>query len=98
MIHIVDEVALADAFLARLPALPGSRVGHYRRLLPPGYIESVASDAPSMNIEELRPLLNDVTLASRASLFADGRWSAIGRLMSGHYSGIYEADIYSAWK
>ncbi len=77
MVHIVDELALADAFLARLPAIPGTRVGHYRRLLPREYPESVLNVFPTVNNEQLRPLLNDVILATRAPLFAHGRWSAI---------------------
>lgn len=97
-VHIVDILALADAFLARLPALPGTRVGHYQRRLPPGYIETVLNVAPTTEIEVLRPLLDDVTLVTRAPLFAEGRWSAIWRLLSGHYSWVYDADIYAASK
>jgi len=97
-VHILDEVALADAFLARLPAAPDSRVGHYRRILPPGYAETVGYASPTTDIEVLRPLLNDVNLATRAPLSAEGRWDAIWRLSSGHYRWIYETDIYGARK
>ena len=44
------------------------------------------------------PLLNDVTLATRAPLWADGRWDAIWRLLSGRYRWIYEADVYGERK
>lgn len=97
-VHILDAMALTDAFLARLPAIPGARVGHYRRVLPPGYAGTVLHAAPTTEIEALRPLLNDVTLVSRAPLFAEGRGSAIWRLLSGHYSWVYETDIYGARK
>lgn len=72
-IHNVDPLALTDAFLARLPAIPGARVGHYQRMLPPGYAETALNTVPTTSVEALRPLLNDVTLATRAPLFADGR-------------------------
>lgn len=93
-VHNVDRLALTDAFLARLPALPNARVGHYERMLPPGYAETALSAAPATEITALIPLLNDVILATRAPLFAEGRWSAIWRLLSGKYSWVYEADLY----
>ena len=97
-VHVVDEVALADAFLARLPAISNSRVGHYRRIPTPGYINTVLNAIPTTEIVALRPLLNDVTLVTRAPLFAEGRWGAIWRLLSGYYSWVYETDIYGTKK
>lgn len=97
-VHIVDNLALTDAFLARLPAIPGARVGHYERVLPPGYLETVAYSRPITMAGALRPLLNDVTLATRAPLFADGCWSAIWRLLSGHYNWVYTSDAYGVKK
>ncbi len=94
-VHIFDYLALTDPFLARLPAIPGARVGHYQRKLPPGYYETVINyPSPTTDIVALRPLLNDVILATRAPLFADGRWGAIERLTFGHYNWIYEAHLY----
>jgi len=92
-VHVVDEVALADAFLARLPALPNSRVGHYQRMLPSGYAETVTSAHPQTSVAALQPLLYDVTLVTRAPLLAEGRGDAIWRLLSGQYHWIYTADI-----
>ncbi|MGA8148248.1 MAG: hypothetical protein WB870_11835 [Gallionellaceae bacterium] len=97
-VHNIDRLALSDAFLARLPAIPGTNVGHYQRQVPPGYVETALNAAPATDIEALSPLLNDITLATRAPLFADGRWGAIWRLLSGHYSWVYQADLYGARK
>jgi arabinofuranosyltransferase len=97
-LHNVDEFALTDAFLARLPAIPGARVGHYQRFIPPGYAETAPNTFPTTSVIALRPLLNDVTLATRAPLFADGRWAAIWRLLSGHYSWVYDANISGVGK
>jgi arabinofuranosyltransferase len=88
-VHVLDVMALTDAFLARLPALPGARIGHYTRRLPPGYASTLLSDAPTTDVESLNPLLKDVLLATRAPLFAEGRTEAIWRLLSGEYSGLY---------
>jgi arabinofuranosyltransferase len=94
LVHIMDPLALTDPFLARLPAIPRARVGHYERGLPPGYVETATQAAPSTDSVPLRPLLHDITLATRAPLLADGRAAAIWRLLSGHYSWVYQAVIY----
>ena len=42
-VHLLDECALADPLLAHLPAIynPEWRTGHYRRLIPAGYKETL---------------------------------------------------------
>ena len=42
-VHVVDELALADAFLARMPRNPDKpwRVGNTFRVIPDGYLESI---------------------------------------------------------
>jgi len=97
-VHIVDNLALTDAFLARLPAIPGARVGHYERSLPYGYLETASNATPVTMIRSLRPLLDDVTLVTRAPIFAEGRWDAIWRLLSGHYNWIYKTGGYGVKK
>ncbi len=92
-VHILDAMALTDAFLARLPATPGARVGHYQRMLPRGYADTSLDANPTTWLKVLRPLLNDVTLATRAPLLAKGRYAAIWRLLSGQYSWVYETDL-----
>lgn len=89
-VHLVDEFALTDAFLARLPAVPNSRVGHYQRQLPAGYAETSVAVRPVTSDAPLQPLLDDVTLATRAPLFAESRWGAIWRLLSGQYRWVYD--------
>ena len=88
-VHYVDELALTDAFLARLPAIPEARVGHYQRQAPFGYAETTLNAIPTTWDESLSPLLNDVTLATRAPIFDKQRWSAIWRLLSGQYNWVY---------
>ena len=40
-LHIIDLNALTDAFLARLPATPHWRIGHFERQMPAGYQATV---------------------------------------------------------
>ena len=88
-VHFVDVLALTDAFLARLPAIPEARVGHYQRMVPFGYAETTLNATPTTWDESLNPLLNDVILATRAPLFDKERWYAIWRLLSGNYNWVY---------
>jgi arabinofuranosyltransferase len=87
-LHFLDRIGLTDPFLARFPAIKGGRIGHFLRNAPPGYKETILEQKPSLTgWYLLDPLLNDVILATRAPLFAEGRWQAIWRLSSGYYSG-----------
>ncbi|MDH4284612.1 MAG: glycosyltransferase family 39 protein, partial [Gallionellaceae bacterium] len=94
--HIVEYFGITDAFLARLPAFPGSRVGHYKREMPMGYVASVLDASPRTDFKELQPLLNDVTIAARAPLLAEERWTAIWRLLSGHYNWVRDSYSFGA--
>ena len=49
-IHIVDMMGLADPLLARLPASRPWRIGHFRRQIPDGYLESLRD--PSVAIRD----------------------------------------------
>lgn len=40
-VHIIDSWALGDPLLARLPADAASRIGHFRRRVPEGYVQTV---------------------------------------------------------
>ena len=81
----VDRFALADAFLARLPAnrtaYHGSwRIGHFYRDLPEGYNETVGSGKNMLQDKRLARLYDDVQLVTTGPLFSKARWAAIWRL------------------
>jgi len=50
---IIDPFALADPLLARLPVTDSWRVGHYRRNIPAGYIDSVKNNKPLIEDKQL---------------------------------------------
>jgi arabinofuranosyltransferase len=83
--HWIDALALSDAFLARLPARPGVRVGHYERALPPGYPKSVLTQQNHIDDPALARLYDDVVLASTGELFRRERFAAIFRLNTGFH-------------
>ncbi|WP_293367705.1 hypothetical protein [Nevskia sp.] len=82
-VHIVDQHALSDAFLARLPSTTPWRIGHFRRELPAGYLDSIASGRNQLADPAQRALYDDLRLVTRGPLLAPGRLDAIWRLNTG---------------
>lgn len=85
-VRIIDRLALADPLLARLPVRSDwSRIaGHYERLIPDGYVESVTTLDNHIIDPKLHHLYDDIRLATQAPLFATGRLDAILRLNTAH--------------
>lgn len=81
--HIIDTLALNDPLLARLPALPPWRVGHYQRDLPAGYFDSVDTDTNLIVDPEIAALYDRIRLATRGPLWTRERWQAIIELNLG---------------
>jgi arabinofuranosyltransferase len=86
-VHLVDEYALTDAFLARLPVANSAtwRVGHYSRELPPGYLESLRHGDCQMSDERYCELFNLLRLVHASDLWSFERFKAIVRLNLGRY-------------
>ena len=84
--HLLDECALADPLLARLPAAfsPKWRSGHFRRMIPKGYLESLELETNLLTDSGLRPLYDDIRLITRAPrLLSRARLAAIWRVNTG---------------
>ena len=84
--HLLDECALADPLLARLPAVysPEWRIGHFRRMIPNGYRESLELGTDLLTDNGLRPLYDDIRLITRApKLLSRARLAAIWRVSTG---------------
>ena len=78
--HVIDTLALGDPLLARLPAKPHWRIGHYERALPDGYVESVATDSNRIADPRVHVLYDTIRTVTRVPLFTWERWRAIVRL------------------
>lgn len=79
---LADRCALSDPLLARMPMIDATqwRVGHYFRRVPRGYRDSLEQDENLLVDPRHRALYDDIRLATRAPLFAEGRLGAIWRL------------------
>jgi arabinofuranosyltransferase len=95
-VHLLDDCALADPLLARLPSLftVRWRPGHLRRLIPAGYRESLLTGSNQLTDAALRPLYDDIRLASRSPLWSADRLRAIWRLSTGRHRRAVDFGFY----
>jgi arabinofuranosyltransferase len=91
-IHIIDPNGLGDAFLARLPAGPGWRIGHFDRRLPPGYEASVRKGGLRIVDPQLAAYYRKLRLVTQGDLLDGERLRAIWGLNFG--SGRHLVDDY----
>lgn len=95
-VHIYEANALSDAFLARLPARPGWRIGHFVRTFPSGYEGSLRRGVNRISDPELRVLFRELRLVTRGPLLDPDRLAAIwdlnfgaGRRLGSEYFAVH---------
>lgn len=96
-IHLLDECALADPLLARLPAIFNQewRTGHYRRMIPDGYLESLETSTNQLRDPGLHRLYDQLRLITRSDhVFARERLAAIVAINLGRYGHDVNAPFY----
>lgn len=77
---LVDPNALADPLLARLPCTPPWQIGHFRRPVPAGYLESLATGSNRIADAGIAALFADVRTVVSGPLLGPGRVAAALRL------------------
>ncbi|OGO15172.1 MAG: hypothetical protein A2Y93_00595 [Chloroflexi bacterium RBG_13_68_17] len=87
-VHIVDEVALADPLLARLPASDplNWRIALFYRDIPTGYLESIETGVNRIADPDLARLYDKIHLITSGELFDPERLRAIWELNTGQYA------------
>lgn len=95
-VHVVDPLALGDALLARLPALwnPTWRIGHFERLIPEGYVETIKTGANVIEDPNLASYYDKLSLIIRGDLFDVNRFREIIKMDLGKYDGLIDTDYY----
>lgn len=81
-VHVVDRWALADPLLARLPVDDPLqwRIGHFRRELPAGYLETLQSGVNVILNPEIARYYERIRQVTRGPLYSPGRWAQAVRL------------------
>jgi arabinofuranosyltransferase len=92
-VHVVDEMALADPLLARMkPDLSdGWRIGHLRREIPEGYVQTLETDRNCLTDPNLAAYYDKIALITRGRLFDPQRLLGIVKLNLGSYDDLLAA-------
>ena len=76
-VHVVDPLGLGDPLLARIPATAtGYRAGHYRRIVPHGYVEN-AQDGGVVRDPAVNAYFAELRLVTRGPLLSGERLRAM---------------------
>ncbi len=95
--HLLDTCALADPLLARMPSVWNEdwRAGHFRRVIPTGYRESLQSGTNQLTDTWLAAYYDQIRLITRsASLFSAARLKAIARMNEGKDDWLINRPYY----
>lgn len=95
-VHLVDTCGLTDPLLARLPAQydPNWRVGHYVRMIPEGYVESIRSSEIRFSDDNLQRYYEKLQVLTRVPLFSVVRLRTIIAMNVGHYDYLIDRARY----
>lgn len=92
-VHIIDTNALADPLMARLPLVNDDemRIGHYKHILPQGYIETLASGQNQIKDSNIAAYYDELSFVIRGDLWNWDRVVAIWNLDAGKYDYLVES-------
>lgn len=95
-VHIVDNYALAEPLLARLPAKfdPFWRTGHYMRVVPEGYVESLKTGTCKMADPNLCKYYEKLHEVVSGDLWSWQRLVTVAELNFGAYDAWLDYDRY----
>lgn len=89
-VHVYDAYGLADAFLARLPAVYDEhwRIGHMQREIPAGYEETILTGENCIEDERLHRFYDDLSVVIKGDLWSARRFKIIWRMNTGYYNDL----------
>lgn len=96
-VHVIDELALGDPLLARLPAVynPAWRIGHFYRTIPAGYVESVERGQNHISDPQLAQYYDALRLIVSGPLFDGERLRTIVAFNLGQYDHLVDTFAYT---
>ncbi len=95
--YLLDQCALADPLLARIPAVydSGWRTGHYRRMVPAGYRESLETSTNVIEDPALREYYDRIRVITRSDrLWSAERLKTIVAMNLGRYDHLVNQTFY----
>jgi arabinofuranosyltransferase len=76
-LHVVDVLGLGDPLIARLPAQQPWRIGHFYRIVPDGYVESLEQGVNRIRDPALAAYYDQLKLVTQGPLWNAARVRAI---------------------
>ncbi|MBZ0258441.1 hypothetical protein K8I31_20405, partial [bacterium] len=95
-IHFIDVFGLTDPLLARLPARQDcfQRPGHYFRVMPVGYVETIRNQQLLIRDENLREYYQKLSVITQGPLFSFERFKTILLMNLGYYQHLIDREHY----
>jgi arabinofuranosyltransferase len=94
-VHVLDPLALGDPLLARLPVADPAdwRIGHFRRAIPAGYMETLSSGRSQIADPALAHYYDRLAMATRGWLSDPQRLATVWGLNVGRYDALLDAYL-----
>lgn len=95
-VFLIDELALTDPLLARLPALrvPYWRIGHFFRRLPAGFIEGIENPEIGLADEDLNTYQLKLEKVTQGDIWSGERWGEILRFNLGLNTQLINKEVF----
>lgn len=95
-VYILDRLALADPLLSHLPMQQDVnwRIGHYERIIPPGYKETLQLEQNVIEDPNLALFYDKMNIITRGSLTSPQRLLEIWKMNTGQYDDLINTDRY----
>ena len=94
-VHVIDQYALCDPLLARLPAIAGyQRIGHFKRKIPGGYMESLRTKENRLTDNQLAIYYKKLTNITQGKIFRWARLKDIIKMNLGYYEKYIDKSYY----
>lgn len=87
-VHIIDTYALGDPLLSKLPVLNRDdwRIGHFRRAVPKGYVETLQTGINLIRDPQIRELYRSIKILTRDPIWSGKRFREIAKMNLGFYN------------
>lgn len=95
--YIIDEMALADPLLSKLPFWRKRyywRTGHLRRYIPHGYYQTKINDENRIVDENLAEFYNKIKIITQGEIFSKDRLETIWKMNTGQYNHLINHEFY----
>ena len=94
--YVLDQLALGDPLLARLPAARDVhwRIGHFVRALPDGYERTLREGSNQIKDPNLARYYDSLSLITRGPLLSRSRLVEIWRMNSGYYEALIDSNAF----